>query len=307
MPRHCRTCGTKHGPPTGKGCTKVATSSPTDQSVLNQVLAQLGAQLQQVNTRLDKLESNDEPPEDDQDAPDAAIAAAVRSRMADLNLLHDHTDAASSDDETTSKKAHKTKGKKSGRARTADDIVIAEIDWPHYYIYRGTERRPAKYSELTVAEFVLGYLSSMEKETTSVQAHMKKHLLELMRDTMDFSWDSVRNFHGVLLNQFEMRRITWEDTEEIQALRRAYAHRVIAQANTDQIGDKPTTSRNTNVRGPIFCVQFQTGECKSHGDHASPRGQVQHICAYCLKETGCSFNHAEQDCRRKSASTNEEL
>ena len=257
MPRYCKTCGTKHGPPTGKGCTNVASNSSTpDQSAGDSALNKVLAELQNINTRLDKLENNDNndnvPQDDSQDITDASLAAAVRSRMADLNLLHDAPDAESSDDEHSTRQAKKTKGKKSGRARTADDIVIAEIDWPHYYIYRGTERRPAKYSELTVAEFVLGYLSSMEKESSCVQAHMEKHLLDLMRDSIDFSWDSLRNFHGVLLNQFEMRRITWEDAEEIQALRRAYAHRAVTPMSADKTADKQANPRNTNVRGPIF-------------------------------------------------------
>ena len=58
MPRYCKTCGTKHGPPTGKGCTNVANNSSTpDQSAGDSALNKVLAELQNINTRLDKLEN----------------------------------------------------------------------------------------------------------------------------------------------------------------------------------------------------------------------------------------------------------
>ena len=143
------------------------------------------------------------------------------------------------------------------------------------------------------------------------QRHMQRHLLELKRDTGDYTWESVKNFHAVLLNQFEMKRLKWTDVDAIQELRRTYAHRV-PPSPASKSGAKndrsDTSAKPTAVRGPVYCLQFQSGDCKAQGDHSSSRGIVKHICSYCLNETGCMFGHAEQDCRRKaSLSKNEEL
>ena len=328
--RQCRKCGELHTAPTGKGCKRhQSASTETDpQTDLTTVaITQILTELRQINGRLDHLEAGREDqgllttPEEIPDTTAHAVhdnssdlGTRVRARMADLNLLHhDTSDNASSEegDSSDQKPRRAGKGKKSGRARTANDIVVTEIDWPHYHVYRGPDRRPAKYSELTVDEFVLGYLISMQSEGPATQLHMQRHLLELMRDTGDYTWESVKNFHAVLLNQFEMKRIKWTDVEAIQELRRTYAHRS-TPSHTSKPSAKSdrsdTLAKSTTVRGPVYCLQFQSGECKSQGDHASSRGTVKHICSFCLKETGCMFAHAELDCRRKTTlSKNEEL
>ena len=172
MPRHCKTCGERHDPLTGKGCTsRNVTDSTTD--TLKQVLHELS----NITTHLDKLEQQNgdcsglsgqqHTPADNAGSPQPSIdlGAHVRARMTDLNLLHDDTSGhETSDDEDKKNKATKRgKDKKLGHARTVDDIIVSEIDWPHYHVYRGNERRPAKYAEVTVQEFVFGYLISLEK------------------------------------------------------------------------------------------------------------------------------------------------
>ena len=52
--------------------------------------------------------------------------------MTDLNLIHVDTSGHDTSDDKGQKKtsAERGKGKKSGHARTADDIIVREIDWP---------------------------------------------------------------------------------------------------------------------------------------------------------------------------------
>ena len=79
--------------------------------------------------------------------PDQHLHRQVIARIAELHLSL--TTRSEESDSGTGKSKQKRKGKKSGRAQTADDIVIREIDWPHYYVHQGTEGKPAKYEDLT--------------------------------------------------------------------------------------------------------------------------------------------------------------
>ena len=114
--------------------------------------------LQNITDRLTVIENNgvvnaEEDPESDseiEEAPevatsktlrkDATLDKMVKNRMAELKLL---TDDESDEDGTT--ESRKRKSKKSGRAKTVDDIVIREVDWPHYHVYRGPDHRAARY------------------------------------------------------------------------------------------------------------------------------------------------------------------
>lgn len=320
---NCRKCGGSHLPPTGKKCSCRPDNDQEEQSTAEQLqimmamMKNLQAQVTGISAQVDEMQ--DHQLADNQssvaeasplgtDHPIEALASAtqptpstlredkqlqhkVKSRMAELHLARTSDSDDSDYDETTPKQQKKKKGKKSGRARTADDFVTREIDWPHYYIYRGTERKPAKYEDLSVQEFVCGYLASIlrGKESESTRKHMLTHLHELMLDATDFPWPNVRNYHAVLLNQFEMDRVTWEDTDKIQQLRHTYAHRVHVA--------KPVSSRSkSDIK---YCAAYQTGTCEEPGDHQTSKGLLKHICAHCLRVTGIGYGHPEEKCRRK--------
>jgi len=158
---------------------------------------------------------------------------------------------------------------------------------------------PAKYQDLSVQEFVAGYLASLEvsQESPEVRDKMLAHLKELMQDAADFPWANVRNFHAVLLHQFEMGRMSWRDDGRIQQLRRTYAQmfRGPQAAETSKTGHP-----KGQTKGPAFCLSYQRGACKYTTDHETTRGKVRHVCAYCFTVTGNTFPHAESDCNRKA-------
>jgi hypothetical protein len=228
-------------------------------------------------------------------ARDQKLASKVRGRMAELNLLEDSDDDDAGND---ARDTRKSRGKKSGRAKTIQDIVVREIDWPQYHVYRGVDRRPAKYEDLAIQEFVYGFLCQILDGTDSKanKNTMLQHLRHLMSDACEYPWPNVRNFHGIVLSQLEMDRLTWDDQERIGELRQTYVQRGSAVNTT--VGDNKKR----------YCLPFQEGRCKStNPEHSSPQGYVNHICAYCLRITGYAFQHPEKDCIRKerAASKNE--
>ena len=298
--RHCKKCGDSHTPPTGKNCHRTPTrQTDSDGENVAGMLRGITEQLGELRGRLSNLEAAKDthtPSEANPDqaarqlAPEAppALTDSVRARMAELRLLSD----SDSDDDQPLRRKKEKKGKRSGRGKTSDDVVVREVDWPHFYVYRGHSRKPATYENLSIAEFVFGYVSIVldGQESAATQATMLSHLRELMHDAMDFPWHNVRNFHGVVLNQMELARISWQDGQTIENLRRTYSRR------SDGVHEQTSPS---GQQTPLCCFRYQRGDCPHPHDHRTSRGLLKHMCAFCLNITGSQFPHAEVDCERK--------
>ena len=303
--RHCNKCGERHEPPTGKKCNRDRQPEDLPQpTALATTLQALQTGLQNIQLRLSKLEDQDKEsldssPSPDQDkgtgdAPvlgatattlqhDGGLQSQVAARLA--TLLHQHPE-----EEEPDLAGKSTKSKKSGRAKTANDFVLCDIDWPHYYVYRGQNRKPAAYEELSVTEFVLGFchMLILQKHAGASQCHMLRLLCDMMEDASEFGWPSVRNFYAVLTNQIEMKRATWTDSATIQQLRVQYAQKYTKPSSYKK--PKPTTP---------YCTAYQEDKCDQTGDHSSDTGFVKHICSYCLRITSQHYAHPESQCRRK--------
>jgi len=215
-----------------------------------------------------------------------ALQAQVESRLRELGVAGD---SGSEEDDGKSKMPGKRNKIKSGRVRTAADVARIPMEWPHYHVYRGPDRKPAHYDDLSVPEFIMGYMTIL-LDSPDINRDMLMHLRDVMTDTVDYSWDSARNSHAVLLQQMEQGRITWQDRTQVQEVRRRYA-----QTNG------PTLHQSRDTRGPQFCVRYQDGRCTLEDGHSTVRGPVRHVCAFCLRCTGNTYRHAEGDCNRKNA------
>jgi hypothetical protein len=213
--------------------------------------------------------------------------------MAELHLLED-SDSDFSDHRSAKKSV---RGKKSGRSKTVHDVVLKDIDWPHYYVYHGADRQGARYEDLAVHEFVFGYLCQVLDGVDSQKNKniMLAHLRDLMCDTMDYQWVTIRNFHAVLLGQLEMNRITWDDTEKITSLRQTYVQR----APTPRTSKVPPSRGSSYRKSQQTCPAYQQGACSHRGDHESASGMLIHACAFCMNTTGYGYRHADRECRRK--------
>ena len=240
---------------------------------------------------------------------DTKLQRQVTQRLRSLGIGYSSED---DDDEDSDKKGTSTKGKqraKSGRIKTASDFIKIEVEWSHYHVYRGSTRKPAAYDDLTAVEFVYGYLATVLEgnHSAATKDQMLHHLKGLMMDAAEFSFDGARNCHGIVLQHIEQGRLTWADRDKLSELRRNYAQR---RPEEDFAGGNKSRGRT-----PLFCLKYQEEKCSYTGDHQTTRGFVKHACAYCLRLTGNSYRHSEQQCRRKqggghnvsSAAKNEEL
>ena len=216
---------------------------------------------------------------------DPAIMEAVARRIIELGIDQEAPELAAGGSGGPNRR-----GKKSGQARTVEDLVLKDIDWPHFYLYRGADRRPVKFTEMNLNEFVYGFLCMLNNPRFSYDKVIMVNLLqEMMADAMEFSWMSVRNFYRVIASSIEMMRFDWGDMDRIQALRVQYAQR----------GSNPGNNRQQNreLDNSLFpCMLYQRGECHESTDH----GRAKHICAFCYKVRRIGFPHPEGQCRRKA-------
>ena len=131
--RHSKKCGDSHTPLTGKNCHRNPTrQTDRDEENVAGMLRGITEQLCELRGHLSNLEAAKDihtPSMANTDqaarqlAPEAAPALTdrVRARMAELRLL---SDLDSDDDDRPLRRKKENKGKRSGRGKTSDDVVI---------------------------------------------------------------------------------------------------------------------------------------------------------------------------------------
>jgi hypothetical protein len=186
----------------------------------------------------------------------------------------------------------------SGRARTTRDIVVNDISWPHFYVYRGNSRRAVTYEDLSLPEFVFGFLESVFERAGIPRSILPEmyYLRDIMKDVSENPWETVRNFNGIVFQFLEMDRLGWSDIDKIAELRSMYLHNTRShnlptrQSQTYQgshnnrfvqQNSNPSpvqNSVNLAANGPInFCIPYQKGECNMQSPHDVHGVTVNHI------------------------------
>ena len=343
----CKTCGTRHPPPTGRRCRFATPESndreqdqedapPSEHSDLDSLevdnehttdnpgdvvvgaISKVAEQMENIAQRLERAlgaasvvdqpvalplprnsaQSVPQPTASQDPEPPQATPSSLRAdedlmvRVARrLRELGDDEQDDSAHGATAAPLTTK-KGKRSGQVRTVEDIVIREVDWPHLNVYRGAARRPVKYGDMTVTEFVYGYLQMIHNPRNRFDKDVMMGILRnIMEDALTYPWDNVRNFYRVLSSMVEMDRVQWTDTEQISTLRYHYAHRPSNMYRAQQA----TPSGRQNGESIKTCAAYQRGECTETGDHAG----LLHACVFCARVKQTAYPHAEKDCRRK--------
>ena len=327
--RLCRKCGDRHSPPTGQRCSRDEQADETnsdlggaDQGGVMAILTDLKKSMESMASRLEKLEEG--PCQQRSSTPhasanndlehqtanslrqDADIARRVRLRLEELNV----PGACSGEDRN--RPITSNKGKTTGSTRTADDLhVQKDVTWPHFYVRRGSERRPVVFDELTLPEFVYGFLAMIEEapENQSMKDKMLFRLKEIMRDCTDFDWVTMKNFFRILMQDIEKGKLSWGDDTRIQEMRVLFIHRLTVERQAPTAsghqapiapGHPAATASGHQAKAPLlFCLSFQEGTCQYNFDHSSSRGPLKHMCAFCYRMTGNAYPHREIDCKRK--------
>ena len=165
--------------------------------------------------------------------------------------------------------------------------VQKKVAWPHEHTLGGQTRQRVTYGQLTMPQFVKGFVKNiLDEKNLENREFMLRYLGDIMEDTSDFSWVSAKASHAVLLCEMERGQVVWSDTSRIDRIRRAHAQKHQSRQNW---GYRQQEKR------PWFCKNYQTGSCNFNKDHEVGGKLHRHICAYCLSQ-GRQLNHPEREC-----------
>jgi hypothetical protein len=255
----------------------------------------------------DNKKSTDEADDDSTDTEDEIAEVTPKSMRNDNELQQQvslRLDQLSSLAELSSENFPNTRlGKRSGRTKTVHDIVVKDVEWPHFYVQRTCTEKTLMYDDMSLPEYVAGTVKAiLAKEKVSPLAQIQfTQLAETMADAEDFPWPVLRQFNGLVLQDIELGRYSWFDQDviskkKLKHVSRAQSRRAQApQIRPRQLVD--STQRPTNVN--LLCKSYNLGRCNEVSPHMSPEGLVRHSCANCLKTLQRYFGHPESQCRRR--------
>ncbi len=296
---YCRSCKERHEPPTGTQCAvRLAKlgieinppQPPNTQEKMMSLLLSMKGDFNDVKTRLALLEENQKAGSLPSDGDGSDSEVDPKENGGKENVPPPKKEDKPPQNFNTSV-PQVPRGKKSGRDKTAIDVVFKDVDWPHFYV-QTRQHRPATYDTLTVEEFVYGYLRVISNEQDeAVKAAMRSHLEELMLDARQYSWPKARSFHALILAEMERGNLTWLDREGIQYIRHRKGY-VASPARNSGPALVPSTS------GVTICKAYNEGSCSIKNTH----GGQKHVCSFCFSEVQRMYRHPETQCNRKKDS-----
>ena len=175
-----------------------------------------------------------------------------------------------------------------------------DVGWPQDCAFVGHLRARVTYEQLTQAQFVLGFLRSVQEEQDPyLRSNMVEYLTELFQNACDHSWQAAKGDHLVVMTKMEEGLITWGDLKEVNKVRKTY---VKASSNFNP-GDN--NNNNTNSRkvpkkpSSVPCREYNEGRCNRTIDHDIGLITHKHVCAYCMYTLSRLYNHPESQCNNK--------
>ena len=111
------------------------------------------------------------------------------------------------------------------------------------------------------------------------QVEKLDYLADLLQDASDFSFDSAKACHAVVLTTMEHDKVSWQDTSELDRFRRQHAQVHTKPAQNAQIskGKRPANMEKSDMP----CKYFNEGFCSKHETHFTKGTWYYHICSKC--------------------------
>ena len=334
MPKvfQCSSCLTQHARPVGKKCQLkagesfsgdsevVGPSSQSDITVSDEILRQLrqlGEKMDSMDKRVQRTEAALEKGHSQPiDIPGTSQGTAgqvtghdteesiAQSLVPSLEFLR-HNESLQSQVEKRLAELKNvnelaTRGRiKSQRGGPGDITVKKLVDWPQNFILTGAHKTRPTYDDLTITQWVSGFVRCIQEEkSASNRDLMLDYLGNLMEDVSDFSWDSAKAAHAILLTNMEADRVTWPETEKIDRLRRAHVQRHVSHSNSANNRTFGKKSKNAGTKNGMNCRFFQEGNCKFPSHHRTAGVFYRHVCE------NCDGIHTTKNCNQKQGTKN---
>ena len=113
---------------------------------------------------------------------------------------------------------HSRRGLKSSKIQTTDSLVVKRVKFPNEMVF-ASQGKPSVYREMSLAQFINGYLEILTEETDTTRTHMLSHLQEMMEDSEVYRWTAARDFHAAACQKIKHGRTVWGETSRKDKLR----------------------------------------------------------------------------------------
>ena len=101
------------------------------------------------------------------------------------------------------------------------------------FILTGAEKTRSTDDNLSITQWVLGFICCIQDEKfEQSRSAMLDYLGILMEDASDFSLESAKACHAILLTKMEADRVSWIETDKIDRFRRVHAQRHVTGTQT---------------------------------------------------------------------------
>ena len=120
-----------------------------------------------------------------------------------------------------------------------------------------------------------------------------EYLANLLEDASDFSFANAKACHAVVLTTMEADKLQWQDTEQLDRLRRQHAqkHPQPTNSNASQASSKKS---DDSKKKSMTCKFALDGKCHFQETHFTRGVWYRHFCKH------CSGEHNTNKCTAKS-------
>ena len=172
--------------------------------------------------------------------------------------------------------------------------------WPQDCTFVGHLRARVTYGQLSQAQFVLGFLRSVQEETDMyVRSNMIEYLTELCQNVCDHSWHAAKGAHLVVMTKMEEGLLTWNDLKKVNKVRKTYVNSNSTSHNQGDNSNSNHNKKGTRKPSSVPCKDYNDGRCNKTGEHDQDLITHKHACALCMYTYSRLYNHAESQCNNK--------
>ena len=192
--------------------------------------------------------------------------------------------------------------KKSGRYNISEtSCAPVHLRWPNESCLTGATRKRTAYDDLTLGQFVVGFLNNvLDTANPQVARAMLTELAETVKLSENLSWQIARGAFAVAMHRIEDETASWTDTRLLAENRLTFSQTAVFNGS---ITMSPRTSQTQPAAAPkrIVCRWYNEGTCPHTQDHGDTSGATlfRHVCMFCYKTLKRNNGHPESECMNK--------
>ena len=153
------------------------------------------------------------------------------------------------------------------------------VAWPQHHVLVGPDRKRPTYDSLDPFQWMAGCLKGALDLDESDRLKNLHYLADLLQDASDFSFDSAKACHAVVLTTMEHDKVSWQDTSDLDCFRRQHAqvHTKPGQNSQMNKGKRPANSEKQEMP----CKYYNEGYCSKSDTHFTKGVWYHHYCSRC--------------------------